>query len=167
MKESIGSTFLYNIIFLFIIIVFGLLTATLNYYKAFKVNKAILNYIAMYSGYNVKSKEAIGNYLDSIGYSANAEGKSCSGDRHDGTLITNGVQNHYYCVYHHSDDRSRDEKNKNLMNADTNKKPIYHAYAVTTYLYIRLPIAGEFKVPVYTKGERMYNFSDNQVQEDM
>ena len=38
MREGIGSVFLYNIIILFVIIVFGLLSATISYYKAFKVN---------------------------------------------------------------------------------------------------------------------------------
>ena len=51
MKESIGSTFLYNIIFIFIIIVFGLIAATLNYYKGFKINTRILQSIQKNSGY--------------------------------------------------------------------------------------------------------------------
>ena len=48
-----------------------------------------------------------------------------------------------------------------LKNKETNKnkEPIYYNYSVVTYIYIQLPIVGAFKVPVYTKGERTYNFS--------
>jgi len=160
LKESIGSAFLYNIIFLFIIVIFGFLTATINYYKAFKVNKAILNYISQYSGYNDKSKKAVDDYLTSIGYSANSEGDVCRGNKANGTLVNTGLnRNHYYCVYFHDNDNGSEG---NKRNGDG--KYVYYTYGVTTYIYIRLPIAGLFKIPVYTKGGRMYNFTDGQSQ---
>ena len=49
------------------------------------------------------------------------------------------------------------EKSKNERNNDN--EPIYYNYSVASYIYIDLPIAGQFKIPVYTKGERTYNFS--------
>ena len=42
MSTSIGHTFLYNLIILFIIIIFAFLSGTLSYYKAFKVNNRIV-----------------------------------------------------------------------------------------------------------------------------
>ena len=45
MRQSIGATATFNIIIIFIVIVFGLLIGTVNYYKAFKVNSRILDII--------------------------------------------------------------------------------------------------------------------------
>lgn len=147
----------------------GLLTATMNYYKAYKVNSRILLYINMYAGYNSLSKDKIDKYLSSIGYSS--FGGRCNdnlgndGKRDNGDLVSldSGGSNYLYCVYYHNDDTStRDEKIGQDKNAD--KDPSYYNYSVVTYIYVNLPIVGEFKIPVYTKGERIYNFSDNQSQ---
>ena len=58
------------------------------------------------------------------------------------------------------DDRGSQEQNR--LNDDD--EPIYYNYALTSYIYVDLPIVGAFKLPVYTKGERIYNFSDSQEQ---
>ena len=71
MRESIGSVFLYNIIILFVIIVFGLLSATISYYKAFKVNERLLYSLDKFEGYNQFSREEMETYLSSIGYTYN------------------------------------------------------------------------------------------------
>lgn len=160
MRESIGSTFLYNMIFLFIIIVFGLLTGTLNYYKAYKVNERILGTIAKDSGYNSVSKKEIDNYLSSIGYTLGGNGTQLNCPQREGaTMITSnkagaGDNNYLYCVYYFPDETGGKDKGK--KNADG--RPIYYAYGVTTYIYVELPIVGNFKIPVYSKGERIYRF---------
>ena len=64
MRESIGSTFLYNMIFVYILIVFAFLTGIMGFYKSYKINVRILNYIAQYNGYNKYSYEKIENYLN-------------------------------------------------------------------------------------------------------
>ena len=66
MREGIGSVFLYNMIILFIIIVFGLISATISYYKAFKVNERILSTIEKFEGHNDLAKAEIDDYLISI-----------------------------------------------------------------------------------------------------
>lgn len=165
MKASISSVFLYNIIILFIIIVFGFISATISYYKAFKVNERILGSIEKFEGYNTLSKKEITSYLSSIGYTTDPDGQAkCPNEKNSrdkGILVTDKNASHLYCVYYHSDDRGEKESRK--YNDDD--EPIYYNYSVTSYIYIDLPIAGSFKVPVYTKGERTYNFSDNQKQE--
>lgn len=151
MRESIGSAFLYNIIFLFIIIVFGLVIGTLNYYKGFKVNTSILNSVEKYSGYNDYSKKDIDRVLTGLGYSVNSV--RCS-ERKNAKLISS---NKNYCLYYYSDDRSNSEKTSDKVTKDG--RPIYYSYGVTTFISVELPIVGQFKVPVYTKGERIYRFS--------
>ena len=151
MRESIGSTFLYNIIFLFIVIVMGLLTATLNYYKGYKVNSYILHSVSKFSGYNDSSRADINRILDNIGYSAD---RGTCPARENAVALTN---NESYCLYYYPDERSSREKSLKRLTKDG--KPIYYAYGVTTFISIELPIVGKFKIPVYSKGERIYRFS--------
>lgn len=160
MRESIGSAFLYNIIFLFIIIIIGLLTATINYYKAYKVNKAILGYISKYSGYNYFSERDTKKYLKSIGYTVNTELEVCRDEKKGASLLSHFDNSYHYCVYYYGNENGSEGDKKN-----SDGYYLYNAYGVTTYIYVDLPIVGKFKVPVFTKGERIYNFGDGQNQE--
>ncbi len=154
MREGIGETFTYNMIILFIIIVFGILSATISYYKAYKVNNRILDSIEKYEGYNDASRKDIQNKLKIIGYTQNnadkcPERKNMELEKQDNIYL--------YCVYYHVDDRGTIDKSNRESNKDS--EPIYYNYSVASYIYIDLPIVGRFKVPVFTKGERSYNFS--------
>ena len=161
MRESIGSVFLYNIIILFVIIVFGLLSATISYYKAFKVNERILYTIDKFEGYNKPAINEINDYLYSIGYTTSPNGQNdCVKSRDGGTLVIDRNSNYLYCVYYFNDDRGSNEEGR--LNGDD--EPIYYNYSLTSYIYADLPIVGAFKLPVYTKGERIFNFSDDQEQ---
>lgn len=155
MREGIGETFTYNIIILFIIIVFAILAATISYYKAFKVNNRILDSIEKFEGYNEAARKDIEGKLKTIGYTVNGERAKCP--ERNGMALEKQDGTYLYCVYYYEDDRGTKEKNKNERNNDN--EPIYYNYSVASYIYIDLPIAGQFKIPVYTKGERTYNFS--------
>jgi len=155
MQQGIGETFTYNIIILFIIIVFGILAATMSYYKAFKVNNRILDSIEKFEGYNNAAREDIAKKLNTIGYTINTSNAKCP--KRNGMTLEKQDGTYLYCVYYHEDDRGTKEKNNNERNHDN--EPIYYNYSVASYIYIDLPIAGQFKIPVYTKGERTYNFS--------
>jgi len=160
MRESIGSTFTLNMIILFIIIVFGILAATMSYYKAFKINSRILDALEQYEGYNEPAKNEINRILASIGYPANASKSKCAPERDGAKLssISEEVPGQLYCVYYHKNDTGKNDA-KRVGTKNKNNEPIYYNYSVVTYIYIQLPIVGAFKVPVYTKGERTYNFS--------
>lgn len=161
MRESIGETFTYNIVIIFIVIVIGLLVATLNYYKAFKVNTQILDTIKKYEGYNSLAEEEIRNNLISIGYTSADAGWQCPKTKAGYELVGPSNNNlrqstsHYYCVYYYSDDRGQGDKTK----SNNEGKPVFYNYSVVTYIFVDLPLAGNFKIPVRTKGERIYNFS--------
>lgn len=165
MRESIGSTFLYNMIIVYIIIVIGLLTATVNYYKGYKINTRILNSINKYAGYNSLSKNEIENYLSGIGYLSSPDGQNECPVRNglepiSARSIGAGDTNYLYCIYYFDNDNS--SKEIDLKNKDN--EYAYYNYGVVSYIYVDLPIVNKFKVPVYTKGERIYNFSDTQSQ---
>ena len=88
------------------------------------------------------------NFLVSIGYTSNPNGQSeCPESKDGGTLLTARNAKHLYCVYYFRDDRGSNETGR--TNGD--REPIYYNYAITTYIYVDLPIAGAFKLPVYTK----------------
>ena len=97
MSTSIGHTFLYNLIILFIIIIFAFLSGTLSYYKAFKVNNRIVYIIEKYEGYNEFAKTEIDTLLSNLGYSV--ESPNCKTDYKKMYLVDNFEYNYKYCVY--------------------------------------------------------------------
>ena len=59
------------------------------------------------------------------------------------------LSKYFYCIYkYEKEEGAADKEGEN-----------YYAYGVTTFIYIDLPIAGQFKIPVYTKGKRIYKFT--------
>lgn len=162
MREGIGTTLTLNIIIIFIVIVFGLLSATVNYYKAFKVNSYILSSIDKYEGYNERAKTEIADRLEGFGYfqrPSNSGSYACPSDRNGAPLVAKANGNadidskYFYCVYYYEDDTS--------LKNETNKsgQPRYYNYSVISYISLDLPIAGILNIPVHTKGERIYRFS--------
>ena len=156
MRESIGEYFTYNIIIIFILIVFAILAATLNYYKAYKVNTMILSSIEKYEGFNSLSKAEIKTNLDSIGYSTDVN-YTCP-SRGSLEPMESNPTSHFYCVYYIENDTTNDAKNDNGYK--------YYNYSVVTYIYVDLPLVDMFKIPVYTKGERIFNFTHGKTEDN-
>ena len=143
MRESISSTFLYNIIILFIIVTFAFLAGTLSYMKAFKSNSRVVKSIEKWEGYNYKSSEEIAGVLGTIGYKKDEI--NCPGMKDTGELVEQLSEEKYaYCIYHFS------PENSGLVDKDY--------YGVLTYMFINVPVVGEVKIPIYTKTEKIYRF---------
>ena len=140
MKESIGSAFLYNIIIVFIVLVFAVLSATLMYYKAFKVNTRIINSIEKFEGYNDLAISEINNTLTTVGYMAK-DNHQCPATKNGGTLQVEN-QKFRYCVYYF------DENNRR------------YSYGVITYITLDIPIVNMFlQIPIYTKSNQIFEFN--------
>ena len=158
MRQGIGTIGTFNIIIIFIVVVFGLLIGAINYYKAFKVNARILDVIEKYEGYNSLAVEEIDKYLDTIGYIRGNKG--CDNRSHNADLVTSkngghGIDTNFdYCVYYHNADGT----SKDIHGAST-----YYNYSVVTYIFVDLPVLNRLNdghgIPVYTKGERTYKFT--------
>lgn len=143
MKESLGSTFLYNIIIVFIAIVFAILAATLTYYKAYKVNTRIINSIEKFEGYNDLSIKEIDNTLTSIGYMYKDNHK-CPTQKNGAKLATPESEQFRYCVYYYPKDG--DDR--------------HYSYAVMTYITLDIPVVSMFlQIPIYTRTNRIYRFN--------
>ncbi len=140
MKEAIGSVPLYSIIITFIVITFGFLSATLTYYKAFKLNSRVAYILEKYEGYNSLSAADIDKDLNTMGYKI-ASNTKCSSKKN---MTLKGTLNPNYpvCIY------------------ESKKKNGYFNYGIVTYIYLDVPfIDGTFKIPVYTESERIYKFN--------
>lgn len=147
MKESLGSTFLYNIIIVFIVIVFAILAATLTYYKAYKVNTKIITSIEKFEGYNNLSSIEINNTLTSIGYMYRDD-YICPDEKNGATLFeledTPESKLFRYCVYYYPEDG--DDR--------------HYSYGVMTYMIIDIPVVNMFlQIPIYTRSNRIFRFN--------
>lgn len=140
MKESIGSVALFNIIIIFLLVMFALLAATLSYSKAFRVNSRILTTIEKYEGYNELADQEINNILGTLGYQAG----NANCPKKNGVKASAKISNNYdYCVYY--------------MDIDSN----HYKYGITTYITLDLPLINKVKLPIYTETERIYRFTNN------
>ncbi len=142
MGSSIGHTFLYNLIILFIIIIFAFISGTLSYYKAFKVNNRIVHAIEKFEGYNDKSKEEIDRVLYSLGYST--ESANCSDEYKNMYFVNSLGYNYNYCVY---------------IETENPQKNTYYSYGVLTYMKLDLPIINILNIPVFTRTNKIYKFT--------
>ena len=68
MRESIGTTWVLQLVILFILLFVGFLTLSLNYSKSYKVKNELLSVIEKYEGLTTDSVKIINNYLSKNGY---------------------------------------------------------------------------------------------------
>lgn len=149
MSGPIGHTFIYNLIIIFIVIVFGFLAGTMSYYKAFKINNRIVSAIEKFEGYNSNdskggSIQEIKRVLGTFGYST--EPPKCSESYKGMSFVEDSDNSGFkYCIY--------------IDNVDP-ENGSYYTYGVLTFMNIDLPIVKRINIPVFTKTNRIYKFSD-------
>lgn len=134
MKQGVGFSVTINIIAIFIVVTFAFLVASLNYYKAYKVNNAIADSIEKYEGFNDLAKKEIEQKLIGLGY-VNGGGSCSSENLND--------SNFSYCVY---------------AETTTNGKL---KYKIVTFLNFNIPIINQtMNLPVKTYTKPIYQFSN-------
>lgn len=159
MRESIGTSFLLNFIIVFIVFIFAFLAATLSYYKAYRINNAILNSIEKFEGYNDYSIKEIKDKLKSFGYSADKI--KCPTTRFEnnmsdvkGKLMNDSKDG--YCIYAYWNENP--EPAVGGGNATTD---IYYSFGISTYMTLEIPVIGNvLKLPVYSKTYNIYYFTN-------
>lgn len=139
MKEGLGNIFMYNIIILFLVLLIVFLVGTISYNKAFRVNSRIINAIEKYEGYNGAADEEITRTLQIIGY--RREGNVKCPERNNTNAMRNISGTHQYCVY------------------EFEISDKFYSYGVLTYIDFDLPIAGNVKLPIYSKTDQIYQFN--------
>lgn len=149
MSNPIGHTFMYNIIILFILIVFAFLMGTLSYYKGYKINNRIVGSIEKFEGYNELTIEEINRTLGTFGYQRGYRG--CAERYKDMYLTEAGTEEYKYCIYTSYDPTDR---------SDYPQTGEFYRYGVLTFMRIDLPIVDYIEIPIFTRTNRIYKFSD-------
>ncbi len=144
MRGPISYTFLFNLVMIFVLIIFCFMAGTLSYYKAFKVNNKIIYNIEKFEGYNDDAKIAIERFLGSMSYKSG--GIKCAAKYRDMTLVYEG-QDYSYCIY---------------IDNESPKTGDYYKYGVLTYMEIDLPLVNLVNFKVFTKTNSIYKFTNVQ-----
>ena len=140
MRESIGTVSLLNFIIFFILLVFAFLMGTFSYYKAYRVNNAIVSSIEKFEGYNELSVDEIEEKLSTLGYERTEF--RCR-DKNGYELI---AQPQGYCIYESVRDYDKDTD-------------VYTSYQVTTVIKFQFPIVQNLlRLRVDAKTNRLYDF---------
>ena len=159
MKTPIGSTFMYNLIILFLIIVFAFLSGIMSYYKAFKINNRIVYIIEKFEGYNDYSIAEIRIKLKNFGYETS--NITCPSTRFvTGNSDVRGIlQNESsdgYCIYLYYNENAETSAGGGVAETD-----VYYSYGVASYLRIEIPVIGRLiRMPVFSKTYNIYHFTD-------
>lgn len=135
MRQSIGGTWLFSLMIIFILLFTAYLAVAINYSKSFKVKNEVINIIereeGLTSNVNPNDKgaiEQISSYLDSVGYINH--GKCPTGYKgyekyEEGNSIKYG-----YCV--------------KKYNSYNEREPQRSYYSVVLFFNMDLPIFGDF-----------------------
>ena len=142
MRGPIAYTFLFNLVMLFILIIFAFMAGTMSYYKAFKVNNNIVHNIEKFEGFNEDSKLYIERFLGSISYKGG--GIKCTEKYRDMFLVYEG-QDYSYCIY---------------IDNISPKTGDYYKYGVLTYMEIDLPLVNLINFKVFTRTNSIYKFTN-------
>lgn len=154
MSNPIGHTFMYNIIIIFIVIVFAFLSASLSYYKAFKINNRIVYSIEKYEGYNELSIDEINKILTNFGYDRDTRfiSNECRENYKDMTLVSGTSPEFRYCIY----------IDNYVISSSNHASGTYYTYGVKTYMTIDLPVVKLIKIPIFTKTNQIYKFTNDE-----
>lgn len=120
MKAATGNATLMNIIIIFLVVVLGMLVASITYTKAFRVKNRIIDIIEQYDGDFVNHKDDIkGKITDTLSRSGHSlKGTSSCGSLKDGTTVYEDGKDYYYCIYKYDTSRGYYYKVVSYMSVD-------------------------------------------------
>ena len=109
MRETIGSTWIFQLIIVFILLFASYLALTINYSKSFKVKNEVITIIEHNEGMTEDGIKLIGSYLTGSSYNANGHcelgwfgAKSLEGTVNSLESVTDNNAYYYYCVNKYS-----------------------------------------------------------------
>lgn len=153
MRESIGTISLLNFIIFFIFLIFAFLMGTFSYYKAYRVNNAIVASIEKYEGFNKYSIVDFNEKLSSLGYERVEFGcpDKDGAVKLDKAYNETTLSDYYYqgyCIYLYENDTT-----------DGNVNDKYDSYEITTVITFQFPIIQDvLKLRVSSRTRRIYDF---------
>lgn len=141
MRESIGNSFIFNLVLIFVAIIIALLVGSLSYSKAFKIKNQIISIIEKYETYNNSAvKSEINAFLQNIGYRTGNSRNNCADQSDGGYVLETGTNNQYrYCVYFKQTSKG-------------------YYYKVGVFMYFDIPFIGQYlEFPIYGETKTIYN----------
>lgn len=127
MKESIGSTYLFEIVIVFVLLFTGYLCLSINYARSYQIKDSIINVIERNKGLNDVAKKQIKNYLSDVGFRTIGKcGDGYTAYDVDGKEMTDGKG--VYCV------------RKIISQSGTEELPERAYYQVNVFYQLDLPI---------------------------
>jgi len=131
MRESIGSTWILQLVIVFILLFVGFLTLSLGYSKSFKVRNEILSILEKSEGITDDAVRVINNYLEYNSYNVKGrcENNEWYGLDNFGLTKLEQAQNnkkYYYCI------KKMTARNERVY------------YIVNTFYNFNLPVVGDF-----------------------
>lgn len=147
MRESIGGTWIFSLVIIFIVLFSGYLAVSVNYSKAFKVKNGIVAIIEENEGLNSKAEGEIRSYLNSMGYYVYGScNTNASGDEKETGYEPKGSK-HKYCIK-----KSIPEGNSTIPKA---------YYTVKVFFRLDLPVIGDlFTFPISGETKAVYFAND-------
>ena len=146
MRETIGSTWIYQLVIFFILLFVAFLILSLTYSKNYKTKNEIINIIEKYEGVNENSIKIINNYLSSGGTRVKGKCpttgswlgvKSLDSDYIKVERAQQGTK-YYYCL-NKKWSKSKYKAGKNNTTMVVNTKMFYQ---VKIFFKFNLPIVG-------------------------
>lgn len=144
MKEAIGTSFVFNLMMIFIGVLIAMFVGSLAYTKGFKVRNKIIDIIEKYEKYDINDSaeiDEINDSLSSIGYQVRGDNTSKCKARGNANQVTNTIQNndYEYCVYEYNTSRGK-------------------YYGVTVFIHVDIPlIGGLINIPLYGESRLVYS----------
>lgn len=132
MRETIGGTWLTQLIIAFMFVFVAFLALSINYSKAFRVKNEVLSIIEKHDGINNDTIKTINNYLKNNGH---IEMGSCPNGSYG--IIINGINNYEPAVSNKRYNYCISKLNSNTLNF-----PKRSYYDVKLFLKFNLPIIG-------------------------
>ena len=144
MKEAIGTSFVFNLMMIFIGVLIAMFVGSLAYTKGFKVRNKIIDIIEKYEKYDINDSaqiDEINDSLSSIGYQVRGDNTSKCKARGNASQVTKTIQNndYEYCVYEYNTSRGK-------------------YYGVTVFIHVDIPlIGGLIDIPLYGESRLVYS----------
>lgn len=136
MRESIGATWILQLVIIFMLIFVAFLALSVNYTKAFRMKNEVVSIIEKYEGVSSESNgsiEIINNYLRYYNYQTmgSCEENYYGVDNLNSTVINpvNKGSKYYYCI----------KKN----DSSSSSYPERVNYEITTFFQFNLPFVGD------------------------
>lgn len=144
MKEAIGTSFVFNLMMIFIGVLIAMFVGSLAYTKGFKVRNKIIDIIEKYEKYDISDSaqiDEINDSLSSIGYQVRGDNTSKCKARGNANQVAETIPNndYDYCVYVYDTSRGK-------------------YYGVTVFIHVDIPlIGGLIDIPLYGESRLVYS----------